>query len=293
MLYVMMVGLGVLVGCKMPLPNEDVAFTPPTEMPQLRGWSGNQPVMLGADSGTEVEALLWPKGARKLGVKLKRRKDVQLSSRPLALEKGGKPLVRNCPVFRMLLAREDGLVGWPVLRRYVWHLDYANERHELCEDLPPEVRGWSSVPMVSARHAVIELPDLGCCMLDTGAPHALYLPKDKWEALVRDNPQLRYDTMVGESPAAGGFFVIEKAKVPRLRLGNVMLRNVTVCESFCKKRHAPIIGGEALMQVELWVDGPGKRLYYRPYDVRALVSRHAEQDETRPVSARAAVPSGQ
>ena len=266
MLIFLVAGFGFVVGCSMPLPDETEEFDPPEEMPMLRGWSGDRKVKLGADSGTEIAALLWSKGARKLGAKLKRRKKVQMSSLPLALERGGKSMVKNCPVFRLLLAKEDGLVGWPVLRHYVWHLDYGNNRHELCRALPSEVRQWRSVPIVPARHAAVVLPTLGRCMLDTGAPHALYLPKEKWQQWVRENPHLSYGTLMGESPAAGGLFVIETAKVPRLRLGDVELRDVTVCESFCRFKHAPIVGGELLMQLEMWVDGPGGRMYYRPYD---------------------------
>lgn len=286
MLLSLMAGMGFMAGCSLPVPDDTEEFDPPEDMPMLHGWSGDRKVRLGADSGTEIAALLWSRGARKLGVKLKRRQKVQVSSLPLALEKGGEPMVRNCPVFRLLFAREDGLVGWPVLRRYVWHLDYGNEHHELSRTLPPEVRGWRSAPMVPARHASLVLPGLGRCMLDTGAPHALYLPKHKWQQWVRENPQLRYDTLMGESPAAGGLFVIETTKVPRLRLGDVELRDVTVCESFCKFRHDPIIGGEALMQLEMWVDGPGRRVYYRPYDAKAVVAQSAEKNAFGAVLAR-------
>lgn len=257
--------VGVLGACSTRSVVGVQALNPPVYMPELRAWSGEKALTMGADTGTMMPAVLFPYPAILLGAPVKWGKKVQESGKAVSLQKDGAPLLQNCLIIHSFFATVDGVVGWPELRRHVWHLDYAGEMHEFVDHLPEEVKAWPSVALHGGKRAEISLPKWGRCLLDSGAPHAVYLPEARWRKFRRKHPGLVVRRYAGESPAAGGAFVREYVMVPELKLGRLVLKNVPVCESFMPG-HQVVLGTEILRHIEVWVDGPARRLYFRAYE---------------------------
>lgn len=258
----LMLAVAVLLpGCRTRLDMGISAVNPPKEIPEVKAWCQGKEITMGADTGSRLPAVLFPVAAGKMGTRIRWGEPIQPSPLDVRLDSGDTR--RNCPVVHSFFATTDGLVGWPVLREKIWHLDYAAGRHEFAEQLPPEVKNWSAVKLLPGSRAVIEVPHVGRCMLDSGAPHAVYIPRNRWEAFLRTVPDARVGWFHGESPAAGGYFVREVVRVPALRIGRLVLHDVTVCESFSDSPMV-ILGTESLRQLEVWLDGPGRMLYYRP-----------------------------
>ena len=259
----------LLPGCRTRLDMGISAVNPPENMPEIHAWSKGEELTLGADTGSQLPAAIFPVTAMQLGSKVRWGKPIQDSTLDVSLLRQGPPVQENCPVIHSFFATTDGLIGWPVLRRYVWHLDYPSGRQEFCDSLPEEVKTWDNVAVRKWGRPMVYVEGLGECILDSGAPHAVYLPPDKWNRFMKSYPEAKVMQFSGDSPAAGGYFRIAVVPVPKLQLGRLQLENVMVCESFFKTPHV-VLGTQILEQVEVWLDGPGRRLYFRP--VKSIAS---------------------
>lgn len=257
-------------GCRGPYGEGKVALQAmckPADLPLVRMWCRGHPVDLGADTGTEFGLMLFADVAAKFGAPTEGADVVESSSLRLCSQRHLPPLEEACwLVCTAHDAQVQGLLGWPVLRYYVWHLHLARGEHSFAPAVPAEVRAeWDFIPLEQGTlHAVLHLPGLGACMLDTGAPHALYLPREQWRLWRQKYPQLPHLFYYGESPAAGGAFLCECTKVPQLELGRLVLPDALVCESFCPESEQIILGCAWLHHYELWMDGPGGKCYFRP-----------------------------
>lgn len=69
-------------------------------------------------------------------------------------------------------------------------------------------------------------------ILDTGAPHAVYISKKRWNAIKLAYPDAFVSVYSGYSPAAGGFYAHECMHVSSFQLGPLELKNILLCESF-------------------------------------------------------------
>lgn len=260
-----MLPLLLLTACRettRPVPLEAVPV--PGVLPYVRAWSGARELRMGADSGSELPAVLFPEAADALGAPPQTDAAVQPCTVPIRV--GPQAPVAPCYVALAAHAPMDGLLGWPVLGRRPWHLDWAHGRHEFSDAVPREVQQhWASLPLAPRAHAAPMIPGVGACMLDTGAPHDIYLPAELWKRVAASLPPQTIRCYYGESPAAGGAFVAECARVRSFRLGCFRWRNVLVCESFCPDYPDIILGCGFLRRWELWLDGRQRRLYYRPY----------------------------
>lgn len=264
MCLLLMAAAVLLPGCRTRLDMGISAVNPPGKMPEIHAWSKGEQLTMGADTGSLFPAVIFPVTAMELGSKVRWGKPIQNSPLAVSLLRQDPPVQENCPVIHSFFAKTDGLIGWPVLRQYVWHLDYADGQQMFCEKLPEEVRTWDSVAVQKWGRPMVWIEGLGKCMLDSGAPHAVYLPPDKWKKFMKSYPDAEVLQFSGDSPAAGGYFRIAVVPVPKLQLGRLQLENVMVCESFFKSPHV-VLGTQILEQVEVWLDGPGRRLYFRPF----------------------------
>ncbi len=253
----------LLPGCRTRLDMGISAVNPPETMPEIHAWSKGEQLTMGADTGSLLPAAVFPVTATELGSKIKWGKPVQKSSIDVSLTRAGAPVQENCPVIHSFFATTDGLIGWPELRKHVWHLNYDKGIHEFRASLPPEVRQWDSVAVSKWGRPMVHIKGLGECILDSGAPHAVYLPPDKWKRFMKSYPNAKVLQFSGDSPAAGGYFRIAVVPVSKLQLGRLQLEKVMVCESFFNTPHV-VLGNQILNQVEVWLDGPERRLYFRP-----------------------------
>lgn len=260
----LLVGSVLLPSCRTCPESGICTVNPPQSMPEVRAWCEGKELTMGADTGSLYPAVIFPLTAIDLGAKIRWGKPVQSGNMAVRMQKNGAPLAENCPVLHSFFATVDGLVGWPELRRHVWHLNYREGKHEFRETLPEVVRQWESIRLPQWGRPVVQIEGVGACLLDTGAIHAVYLPAYQWKRFLKSCPKARVLRFRGESPAAGGYFTIEMVQVKNLALGRLQLENVMVCESPFRDSHI-VLGAGILEQVEVWLDGPNRRLYFRPF----------------------------
>lgn len=243
-------------------------LNPVGDLPLVQVYCGERPLRMGADSGSELPLALFADAAAELAAAADPKSATTSCPQPLCARPGSPPLSR---VYHLALgghAPMEGLMGWPILRRRIWHLDLANRRHHFADAVPEHVvRTWHCLPLKRAEHATLHIPGLGDCMLDTGAPNAVYLPTPLWQELTAALPDLPKRYYYGQSPAAGGAFLAECAEFPVLQLGCLVLRHVLVCESFCERPEI-ILGCDFLRCADLWLDAPQQRAYLRPLSRR-------------------------
>lgn len=101
-------------------------------------------------------------------------------------------------------------------------------------------------------------------ILDTGAPHAVYISKKRWNAIKQAYPDAFVSVYSGYSPAAGGFYAHECMHVSSFQLGPLELKNILLCESFANPEVMGIpddidiiLGYGALAARQFWLDGRG------------------------------------
>lgn len=252
-----------------------VPDNPSEDIPELRAWCDGTPVRMGADSACSLPVAVFPELAtlcERLGPV---RNGFPTAPLPLSLSPGHEPVVAYSHLVTVAGAPIQGLVGWPVLSRFIWRLDLARHRHSFYRELPQEIAAWASLPLTGKDVARVRLPGCGECILDTGAPYGLYLSEEEWQRFLRSNPRVEVGIYFGNSPAANGAFVRRYATVGKMQLGPWIFRNIRVCESFSPRTGPRMLGRESLAQLELWVDGPAFRLYYRPI---SMLTRDGKKD---------------
>lgn len=248
-------------------PGLPQARTPAGEIPEVRAWFGRTPLVVGADSACSLPVVVFPKVAELCEHRSADGSGCGKVPVGVSLDRGEAPLVAYSHVLADFGAPVQGLIGWPVVRRFVWHLELGRSRHSFHTAVPQDVtaQGWRNLPLVrDSNVARVHLPGCGVCILDTGAPYGVYLSHAEWLHFLAEHPGAEIGIYIGTSPAAGGFFSHPYTFVRELRLGPLVLHNVRVCESFSPMLGPRMLGREALAQFDIWVDGPAARVYYRP-----------------------------
>lgn len=189
---------------------------------------------------------------------------------PVSLKDDGEPISRKQDVVMADQAPYDGLLGWECIRKYVWNINYPKRSHRFFNKLPSRIKSWnklslipgSDYPQIADRHG-------RRIILDTGAPHAVYISKKRWNAIKQAYPDAFVSVYSGYSPAAGGFYAHECMHVSSFQLGPLELKNILLCESFANPEVMGIpddidiiLGYGALAARQFWLDGPGNALYF-------------------------------
>lgn len=261
--------LFVLSGCRAaPAAADGVeALNPVGEIPLVQAWCGERALRMGADSGSDFPVVLFAESASELGCAPRSGALLQPCRLPVSARRSGRAVAPSCALVLGGHAPMDGLVGWALLRQRPWYLHLAARRHGFADVVPDEVRrNWARFELKQEHHAALEIPGIGACMLDTGAPNAVYLPTSLWREMTAALPDLPRCFYYGESPAAGGPFAAECADFPVFQLGSLVLRRVRVCETFCADCPEIILGCDFLRRMELWLDAPHGVAYYRRHD---------------------------
>ena len=240
--------------------------TPFREIPEARAWHGRTPLVVGMDSACALPVAVFPHYAKRCKQRGPVRDGFDTAPIGVSLEKGREPLVAYSHLVARCGAPVHALVGWPVLQHFVWHLELAEKRHGFHTSVPAEVHGpeWKKLVLNESDVARVELPGCGECILDTGATFGLYLSREEWRKFLRLHPELKVGIYAAASPAAGGTFTGHYVVVPHIKLGPWHLYDIHVCESFSPLTGPRMLGREALAQFDIWMDGPARRLHYRP-----------------------------
>lgn len=246
------------------------AANPLDGTPVAIAWSSATQLMMGVDTGAVQPSLLFSPAVESIGSRLRGRGAMRVANVPISLKQGEEPLSRKQDVVMVDQAPYDGLLGWDCIKKYVWNINYPKRSHRFFNKLPAGIRGWHKLPLIPGS----DYPQIADkhgrrIILDTGAPHAVYISKKRWNAIKQAYPDAFVSVYSGYSPAAGGFYAHECMHVSSFQLGPLELKNILLCESFANPEVMGIpndidiiLGYGALVSRQFWLDGPGNALYF-------------------------------
>ncbi len=252
------------------------AANPLDGTPVAVAWSSDTQLMMGLDTGAVQASLLFSPAVESIGVRIRGRGNMRTAYAPISLKQDAPPISYKQDVVMVEQAPYDGLLGWNYLKNYVWDINYPKRSHRFFNKLPAGIRSWnklklvpgSSYPQIADRHG-------RRIILDTGAPHAVYISKKRWNAIKQAYPDAFVTVYSGFSPAAGGHYAHECMHVRSFQLGPLELKNILLCESFANpeimgidREIDIILGYGALLSRQFWLDGPGNALYFSPITVK-------------------------
>lgn len=273
---IMLLATMLCVSCVSHRPIQD-SSSPPIDAanpldgtPVALAWSSGTQLMMGVDTGAVQTSLLFSPAVESIGARLRGRGAMRTANVPISLKDDGEPISRKQDVVMADQAPYDGLLGWECIRKYVWNINYPKRSHRFFNKLPSRIKSWnrlslipgSDYPQIADRHG-------RRIILDTGAPHAVYISKKRWNAIKQAYPDAFVSVYSGYSPAAGGFYAHECMHVSSFQLGPLELKNILLCESFANPEVMGIpddidiiLGYGALAARQFWLDGPGNALYF-------------------------------
>lgn len=264
------------VSCISPRPIQDSSSPPIDAANPLEGtpvaiaWSSSTQLMMGLDTGAVQTSLLFSPAVETVGARLRGRGSMRTANVAIALKQDGEILSKKQDVVVVEQAPYDGLLGWECIKKYVWNINYPKRSHRFFNTLPSKIKTWTKLDLVSgADYPQIADKHGRRIILDTGAPHAVYISKKRWNAIKLAYPDAFVSVYSGYSPAAGGFYAHECMHVSSFQLGVLELKNILLCESFANPEVMGIpddidiiLGYGALASRQFWLDGPGEALYF-------------------------------
>lgn len=245
-------------------------INPPTGTPMAQAWSNDRELNMALDTGAIQETLLFSSSAPKLGTRIRGKGPMRYAYLDISLQKNTPPINKKQDVVMVSDAPYDGIIGWKTIRQYIWNLNYPKEHHNFYTNLPKNVKKWHNLSLSqNSDFAQIKLQNQKRAIIDTGAPHALYIAKKDWEKFKQDYPDAPISIYSGFSPASGGYYALECIRIKSYTIGNLELRNIVACESFANKEDMNlaydidiILGVGAFYGREFWLDGPNSTLYF-------------------------------
>lgn len=170
-----------------------------------------------------------------------------------------------------------GVVGWNILKSFVWELDFPNRRQASHDKVPDEAKDWVSFPIdpsgLGNLNILIEEDAKPLSVhLDTGSFGGVSLNPKRWEAWTKASKPQWITLESGFSPASrNGFYVKKRSVADRFSIGKLSLNKVLVEETFLSKRSdgelvdVPVVLGVGVMQRRrVIIDGIGQRVYFGP-----------------------------
>ena len=273
---IMLLATMLCVSCVSHRPIQD-SSSPPIDAanpldgtPVALAWSSGTQLMMGVDTGAVQTSLLFSPAVESIGARLRGRGAMRTANVPVSLKDDGEPISRKQDVVMADQAPYDGLLGWECIWKYVWNINYPKRSHRFFNKLPSRIKSWNKLSLIPGS----DYPQIADkhgrrIILDTGAPHAVYISKKRWNAIKQAYPDAFVSVYSGYSPAAGGFYAHECMHVSSFQLGPLELKNILLCESFANPEVMGIpddidiiLGYGALAARQFWLDGPGNALYF-------------------------------
>ncbi len=249
------------------------AANPLDGTPVAIAWSSDTQLMMGLDTGAVQTSLLFSPAVESIGVRIRGRGAMRTAYAPISLKHDEPPISRKQDVVMVEQSPYDGLLGWNYMKNYVWNINYPKRNHRFFTELPKNNKSWNKLKLVpGADYPQIADSHGRRIILDTGAPHAVYISKKRWNAIKQNYPDAFVTVYSGYSPAAGGHYAHECMYVRSFYVGDLHLKNILLCESFAdpelmgiKEEIDIILGYGALLSRQFWLDGPGNALYFSSY----------------------------
>jgi hypothetical protein len=160
----------------------------------------------------------------------------------------------------------DGMVGWPVVRQNRVLFSLGDREVRLANASRPSGQDWIEMPLIGA--ATIFTVSLDGAdrhrrmSIDTGSPHGVGLGPEEWKRW-RPTAEGRL-TLRAYSTPGHGVVVSEVGWARELKLGPLLLKDVTVMPSGPSETDFAVLGTEALRQLDVFVDGAAGIASFRP-----------------------------
>ena len=247
------------------------AINPVESRPYVVAWVDGKPLRLAIDTGASQNTVLFSEVVKSLGGKIQGKGPLQTTRlQALVCQSTNDQMTDDQVVVESPSAGFEGLLGWPLLQQFIWHFNCQTDEQQFLESIPFLVKNKEKrlslyteekLPYVRNKEGLKIL-------LDTGAPYGIYLSPSRWKQWKAQNPYAFITLYSGFSPAAGGYYSKECARVKSYSVAGVELGEMIIAESFIDnsimgfKKHTDItLGFEALRQRSIWLDGPKKHLY--------------------------------
>lgn len=265
-----------LAGCVSSKPNLEgqmfpLAIAPLESYPFAEAWVDGQQVRMAIDTGASQETVLFSYIVESMGGKIRGKGDIKTTNLDVHIyDNQPKPETEQAIAFTPA-TDFAGLIGWPVIRKFVWQLNYPEHYHKFSDSLPFLVRNsYTSMKLKTIDDLPHIIPHSGKkVVIDTGASYAVYLSKNLWEKWKKENPYAFITLYDGHSPAAGGAYSRECARASSFTLNGITFHDIIVAESFIDKKIMKLqrdidimLGQEAFKSYDVWFDGPNERIYF-------------------------------
>lgn len=270
-----LVVLFVLVGCGSVNRDPDgltmpQACNPLEDRPYVIGWVDGHPVRLAVDTGAAQGTLLFSGAVDALGGRLRGKGALQTTNLEVVVYEGQPQSEDRQTVAVVPQTNFQGLVGWPMIRNFVWNINFPKKEHKFTDSVPFLVRQRNSLKILPQGEIAYLSDKRGHRIaLDTGAPYGIYLNKKHWEEWKAAHPYAFVTLYDGYSPAAGGHYVRECSRCDVFTIGDVKFHNVVICESFVDREIMGldhdidiILGLESFMSRDVWIDGKNHEVYF-------------------------------
>ena len=196
---IMLLATMLCVSCVSHRPIQD-SSSPPIDAanpldgtPVALAWSSGTQLMMGVDTGAVQTSLLFSPAVESIGARLRGRGAMRTANVPVSLKDDGEPISRKQDVVMADQAPYDGLLGWECIRKYVWNINYPKRSHRFFNKLPSRIKSWNKLSLIPGS----DYPQIADkhgrrIILDTGAPHAVYISKKRWNAIKQAPPQAAF-----------------------------------------------------------------------------------------------------
>lgn len=246
------------------------ACNPLEDRPFVIGWVDGQSVRLAVDTGAAQETLLFSSAVEALGGRLRGRGDMQTTNLDVMVYQGQPQSDTRQPVAVAPQTNFQGLIGWPMIRQFVWNINYPKKEHKFTDAVPFFARQGESLKILPKGEIAYLVDRQGRRIaLDTGAPYGIYLGKRHWEQWKAENPYAFITLYDGFSPAAGGNYIKECSRCSLFAIGNIKFHNIVIGESFIDPKVMGldhdidiIVGLQSLKSREVWIDGKNNEAYF-------------------------------
>lgn len=234
------------------------------------------------DSGSDY-SVLWPEGAKRLGLKYTEPKPNGSGNVPIGqaekckLSLNGIECDAQFPVINPPDKTEpdfDGIIAWGALKDGVAQIDASSHKIIFLEKVPKQTKGWTQLGIVTNSNILIfEIPHgsniAGIVRVDTGDYTGVALPTQQWQAWKAAHPHQPM-TLNAFSTVSEGVVAMEEVLAYQVTFGPLKLTNMPVREA---TKSEVTIGGErcdgslglfALKHLDIIVDGEHGIAYLRP-----------------------------
>jgi hypothetical protein len=186
----------------------------------------------------------------------------------------------NTLVAPMAPTEFQGMLGWPLIKQHIWYFHYQENFFHTLTDIPGDLFEEATT------YEIIENPEGGLDIavptenepvlitIDTGMEGPLALPKAYWEQWRANHPDSWTTIGAAYSPAAGGFYTSLVAFAEHLSIGSLEFKAMFIKENKFKlllngrprQKVSVNLGVEAMEHHEIWIDGPGGHVYFKPVE---------------------------